>query len=57
MEFSTIQIVVFAAIATLILAGVVFVIQDARMQRRHKEEYSSRKRQSRPATKREHEPA
>jgi ABC-type Fe3+ transport system permease subunit len=57
MEFFTIQVVIFAAIAILILAGVIFVIQDARMQRRHEEKYASRKRQSRPASPREHEPA
>jgi ABC-type Fe3+ transport system permease subunit len=57
MDFSNIQLIVFTAIGILILAGVIFVIQDARSRRRHEENYSARKRKSRPATQQEHEPA
>lgn len=59
MALSTIQFIVFAAIAAVVLAGVLFIIQDARAQRREQERFSNRRKNANPTRTfhREHEPA
>ncbi len=58
MTFTTIQLVVFVIIGLVLVAGVMFIIQDARAQNRHEEMYTSRKSRVNPGQlSREHETA
>lgn len=58
MTLSTIQLVVFIAIGLIVLAGVVFVLQDVKAQRREQEELESRRQRMRAhRAQREHETA
>lgn len=55
MDFSTVQLIIGGSIIALILAGIVFIIQDTRAHRRREDMFSRKS----PVTKleREHEPA
>ena len=56
MTFTTIQLVVFAVLALVLVVGVIFIIQDTRAHNRRGREFSSRRqanRQSKPRRERE----
>ncbi|MEM9984835.1 MAG: hypothetical protein AAF804_07040 [Bacteroidota bacterium] len=58
MMFTTIQLIVFVIIGLVLVAGVMFIIQDAKAQNRHEELYTSRKsRLNHGELTREHETA
>lgn len=54
MVLNTVQLIVVISIAVILIAGVLFIIQDARAYKRRSEEYSVKKRKP---TAQEHEPA
>lgn len=56
MVFSTVQLIIGISIVTLVLAGIVFIIQDTRAHRRREDLYS-RKKSPVSNLEREHEPA
>lgn len=57
MVFSTVQLVIGISIITLIVAGIVFIIQDTRAHRRRESAYSRKSSRTISTFEHEHEPA
>ena len=53
MGLSTLQIVISVSMVGIAIAGILFIVQDARAHRRHMNEYASRK--GTPTYQQEHE--